>query len=112
MTGTRDGLQTEPLELVLDQLLRTQVSADPIRCPVYQGPADRAKLIEAVESISIIQHSHAHPQGAKVFNGKTHQVFGHQYISRVENGRLVLAHTTSIADTFYEDEVAYTKQPF
>ncbi|MGR3515004.1 MAG: ABC transporter substrate-binding protein [Paracoccaceae bacterium] len=78
----------------------------------YQGPQDRAKLIEATEAISIIQAGPEHPQGAKVFNGKTHQVFGHQYISRVEEGKMVLAHTTSIADTFYPDEVDYTTQSF
>jgi branched-chain amino acid transport system substrate-binding protein len=78
----------------------------------YQGPQDRAKLIEATEAISIIQAGPEHPQGSKVFNGKTHQVFGHQYISRVEEGKLVLAHTTSIADTFYPDEVDYTTQSF
>ncbi|RZW00706.1 MAG: ABC transporter substrate-binding protein, partial [Rhodobacteraceae bacterium] len=54
---------------------------------------------------------HDHPQGAKVFNGKTHQVFGHQYITRVEDGRLNLVHTTSIEDTLYPDEVDYTSQP-
>ena len=78
----------------------------------YKGPGDRAKLIEATEAMSIIPEGPGHPQGAKVFNGKTHQVFGHQYISRVENGKLVLAHTTSIADTFYPDEVDYTTQSF
>ncbi|MEM7269928.1 MAG: ABC transporter substrate-binding protein [Pseudomonadota bacterium] len=78
----------------------------------YQGPQDRERLIEAVEGMSIMPESAAHPQGAKVFNGKTHQVFGHQYISKVANGKLELAHTTSIADTFYEDEVDYTKMSF
>ena len=29
-----------------------------------------------------------HPQGDKIFNGKTHQVFGHQNISKVEGGKL------------------------
>lgn len=78
----------------------------------YKGPADRQKLIEAVESMSAMPHSAEHPQGAKIFNGKTHQVFGHQYITKVENNRLALVHTTSIEDTFYEDEVDYTKQAF
>ncbi|MEL6476297.1 MAG: ABC transporter substrate-binding protein [Pseudomonadota bacterium] len=78
----------------------------------YAGPADRAKLIEATEAMSIIPESLEHPQGAKVFNGKTHQVFGHQYISKVEGGKLVHAHTTSIADTFYPDAVDYTKMAF
>jgi branched-chain amino acid transport system substrate-binding protein len=78
----------------------------------YAGPQDRAKLIEAVEAITTIPHSAEHPQGAKLFNGKTHQVFGHQYISKVTDGKLALAHTTSIEDTLYDDEADYTKQPF
>ena len=78
----------------------------------YNGIGDRAKLIEAVEAMTDMPLSQEHPQGAKVFNGKTHQVFGHQYISRVTDGKLVLAHTTSIEDTLYPDEVDYTKQSF
>lgn len=78
----------------------------------YRGPGDRAALIEAVEAMTDMAHSRQHPQGAKRFNGKTHQVFGHQYISRVENGFLRRVHTTSIEDTFYPDEVDYTTQPF
>ena len=77
----------------------------------YKGPADRAKLVEAVEAITDIPHSQAHPQGAKLFNGKTHQVFGHQHISQVEDGKLKVVHTTSIEDTLYPDEVDYTTQP-
>ncbi|WP_135502407.1 ABC transporter substrate-binding protein [Roseovarius aestuariivivens] len=78
----------------------------------YAGPNDRAALIEAVEAMTDMPESLAHPQGAKIFNGKTHQVFGHQYISRVENGNLVKVHTTSIEDTLYPDEVDYTTQSF
>ena len=78
----------------------------------YSGPDDRAKLIEAVEAITDMPHSQAHPQGAKLFNGKTHQVFGHQYITKVEGGRMNLVHTTSIEDTLYPDEVDYTTQSF
>ncbi|MEL7117018.1 MAG: ABC transporter substrate-binding protein [Pseudomonadota bacterium] len=77
----------------------------------YTGPADRAKLIEAVEAMTDMPESNAHPQGAKIFNGKTHQVFGHQYISQVQDGKLMKVHTTSIEDTFYPDEVDYTTQP-
>ncbi|EDM73315.1 hypothetical protein RAZWK3B_03805 [Roseobacter sp. AzwK-3b] len=76
----------------------------------YRGPGDRPALIEAVEAMTEIPHSREHPQGAKIFNGKTHQVFGHQYISRVEGGKLVKVHTTSIEDTLYPDEVDYTTQ--
>lgn len=78
----------------------------------YRGPQDRPKLIEAVEAMTGMALSREHPQGAKIFNGKTHQVFGHQYVSRVEGGKLVLVHTTSIEDTFYPDETDYTKRPF
>ena len=78
----------------------------------YRGPQDRASLIEAVEAMTDLPHSREHPQGAKLFNGKTHQVFGHQYISKVTNSRLVLEHTTSIEDTFYPDEVDYTTHSF
>ena len=76
----------------------------------YQGPKDRAALVEAVEAMTDMPHSNAHPQGAKIFNGKTHQVFGHQYITKVVDGKLLLVHTTSIEDTFYPDEVDYTTQ--
>lgn len=78
----------------------------------YTGPQDRSQLIEAVEAMTDLSLSDDHPQGSKIFNGKTHQAFGHQYITRVTDGRLVLAHTTSIEDTFYPDEVDYTTQSF
>lgn len=78
----------------------------------YQGPADRANLIEAIEGMTDMAHSDDHPQGAKLFNGKTHQVFGHQYISKVESGRLNVMHQTSIEDGMYDDEVDYTTQSF
>jgi len=78
----------------------------------YRGVQDRAKLVEAVEAMTDMPLSREHPQGAKIFNGKTHQVFGHQYISRAESGKLAVVHTTSIEDTFYPDETDYTTRPF
>ncbi len=78
----------------------------------YQGPEDRSRLIEAVEAMTDMPHSEEHPQGAKRFNGKTHQVFGHQYISKVTDGKLIVVHTTSIEDTLYPDEVDYTQMSF
>lgn len=77
----------------------------------YTGPQDRAALIEAVEAMTTLPESLAHPQGDKIFNGKTHQVFGHQNISQVQGGKLVRVHRTSIEDTLYPDEVDYTAQP-
>ena len=78
----------------------------------YQGAGDRSKLIEAVEAMTAMPESQAHPQGEKMFNGKTHQVFGPQYISKVEGGRLVVQHKTSLEDGYYPDEVDYTTQSF
>jgi len=78
----------------------------------YQGPQDRPALIEAVEAMTEMPYSNEHPQGAKVFNGKTHQVFGPQYISKLEGGMLKVQHTTSIEDGYYPDEVDYTKMSF
>lgn len=76
----------------------------------YQGPADRGSLIEAVEAMTDMPLSDDHPQGPKLFNGKTHQVFGEQSISRVEDGRMVRVHKTTIEETLYDDEVDYTTQ--
>lgn len=78
----------------------------------YQGPEDRAALIEAVEAMTDMPASLDHPQGDKRFNGKTHQTFGLQYISKVSDGKMVVVHTTSIEDGMYEDEVDYTTQAF
>ena len=88
------------------------VIKDGMEAAGYQGPGDRAKLIEAVEAMSAMPQSRAHPQGAKIFNGKTHQTFGHQYISKVQNGALAVTHTTAIEDGFYPDEVDYTTRSF
>ena len=54
----------------------------------YQGPADRQAFVEAIEAMTDLPAGNEHPQGDKVFNGKTHQVFGHQNISKVEGGKL------------------------
>jgi len=78
----------------------------------YQGVADRQKLVEAIEAMTTIPASLMHPQGDKMFNGKTHQVFGHQYISKIEGGKLVKVHQTSLEEGMYEDAVDYTTQSF
>ena len=78
----------------------------------YQGPQDRTALIEAVEAMTEMPLSKEHPQGAKLFNGKTHQVFGEQHISQVVDGKLLVKHTTAIEEGFYPDEVDYTKMSF
>ncbi|MEI4471573.1 ABC transporter substrate-binding protein [Frigidibacter sp. MR17.24] len=78
----------------------------------YQSTADRQKFVEAVEAMTEMPRSMAHPQGAKTFNGKTHQAFGHQYVSRVEGGKLVKVATTGLEDGLYPDEVDYTAMSF
>ena len=77
----------------------------------YQGPQDRAKLVEATEALTEFPEGSEHPQGDKLFNGKTHQVFGHQSISKVEGGKLKVVHKTTIEDGLYEPEGDYTTQP-
>ena len=78
----------------------------------YQSTADRQKLVEAFEAMTAMPLSQAMPQGDKLFNGKTHQVFGHQHISKVEGGKLMKVHTTAIEDGFYPDAVDYTAMSF
>ncbi|MCM2476006.1 ABC transporter substrate-binding protein [Rhizobium sp. CG5] len=75
----------------------------------YTGPKDKAAFIEAMESLEKFDEGREHPQGDKVFNGKNHQVYGHQYISKVEDGKLNVVHKTSIEDGAYEVTGDYTK---
>ena len=77
----------------------------------YKSPTDkdRAALIEAVEAVESYEEGIAHPQGRKVFNGKLHQSFGQQFISKVENQRLEVIHRTTIEDGLYESDTDYTK---
>lgn len=75
----------------------------------YSGPKDKAAFIEAMESIQKFDEGAEHPQGDKVFNGKNHQVYGHQYISKVEGGKLNVVHKTAIEDGAYEVTGDYTK---
>jgi branched-chain amino acid transport system substrate-binding protein len=78
----------------------------------YWGKDDRQAFMEALEAITTMPAGNDHPQGDKVFNGKTHQVFGQQHISKVEAGELAVVHTTAIEDGLYPDEVDYTTTPF
>lgn len=77
----------------------------------YQGPQDRAKLVEATEALTEFPEGSEHPQGKKTFNGKIHQCFGIQNISKVEGGKLKVVHKTTIEDGLYEPEGDYTTQP-
>ncbi len=78
----------------------------------YQTTADRQKFVEAIEAMTDMPAGMERPQGHKRFNGKTHQVFGHQNISKVEGGKLMRVHQTSLEDGAYPDAVDYTAQPF
>lgn len=79
----------------------------------YRSPTDDDKraLIEATEAMTTFSEGREHPQGDKVFVGQIHQVFGHQNISRVENGRLNVVHRTAIEDSMYEPEADYMQMP-
>lgn len=71
---------------------------------------DVARLIETIEGFQWINEGIAHPQGAKKFDGKLHQCFGSQFISKVGDKKLNVVHRTSIEDGLYEPEADYTKQ--
>jgi branched-chain amino acid transport system substrate-binding protein len=77
----------------------------------YKGPEDRVKLVEATEALTEFAEGPEHPQGPKTFNGKIHQCFGIQNISKVEGGKLKVVHKTKIEDGLYEPEGDYTTQP-
>lgn len=77
----------------------------------YQGPDDKAKLIEATEAITTLAEGNEHPQGDKLFNGKTHQAFGHQNITQIKNGVGEVVYRTTIEEGLYADEVDYTQMP-
>jgi len=85
---------------------------DAMEAAGYQGPADRQKFVEALEAMTSFAEGNDHPQGDLTFNGKTHQAFGHQNISKVEGGKLIRVHRTSLEDGYYPDEVDYTTQSF
>ncbi len=78
----------------------------------YKGPDQKQAMLEAMESITSFAESNEFPQGDKVFNGKTHQSFGHQNISKVVSGKLEVVYRTTIEETLYEDEVDYTTMSF
>jgi branched-chain amino acid transport system substrate-binding protein len=78
----------------------------------YAGPADRQKLVEAMEAITDLPYGIERPQGAKMFNGKTHQAFGTQNISQVQGGKLIRVHQTTMEDGAYADAVDYTTMAF
>ena len=88
------------------------VIKDAMTAAGYQGAADRQKVVEAMEAMQEFAEGPEHPQGPKVFNGKTHQAFGLQSISKVEGGKLIRVHQTAMEDGFYPDEVDYTTMSF
>ncbi|MCE6969736.1 MULTISPECIES: ABC transporter substrate-binding protein [Rhodobacterales] len=78
----------------------------------WRGPQDRQAFVEAIEAITDMPAGRERPQGAKVFNAKLHQAFGHQFITKLEGGKLVKVHETSIEDGHYESDVDYTAMSF
>lgn len=76
-----------------------------------RNPANVKSLVEAAESFKWLNAGIQRPQGEKSFNGKTHQAYGSQFISKVANNKLSVVHKTSIEDGLYEAEADYTKQP-
>jgi len=77
----------------------------------YRSPRDYKALIETLEKMEAFPEGIQHPQGAKRFVGRLHQVFGRQFVSQVQNKKLKVVHTTKIEDGMYPPEGDYTKQP-
>ena len=75
-----------------------------------RNPKDTAALIETLENTQWFNEGIEHPQGHKKFDGKLHQCFAQQFISKVENQKLNVVHRTSIEDSLYEPEADYTKK--
>ena len=75
----------------------------------YRDKRDYPALIETMEGFTGFNEGIAHPQGPKVFNGKNHQCYGNQFISKVAGGKLNVVHRTSIEDGIYDSDVDYTK---
>ncbi|OJT98831.1 MAG: branched-chain amino acid ABC transporter substrate-binding protein [Rhizobium sp. 63-7] len=73
-----------------------------------QTAKDKQGFVEAMESLTAFEEGKEHPQGAKTFNGKNHQVYGSQYISKVAGGRMDVVHKTAIEDGMYEITADYT----
>ena len=73
-------------------------------------PKDVAAFIETMENMRWFNEGIEHPQGHKKFEGRTHQSFAQQFISKFENKRLKVVHRTAIEDSLYEPEADYTKQ--
>ncbi len=78
----------------------------------YAGVADRQKLVEAMEAVTDLPAGPERPQGAMRFDGKKHQVFGSQNISKIEGGKLVRVHQTTIEEGLYDNDTDYTAMSF
>lgn len=74
-----------------------------------QTPKDKQGFIEAMEAIQVLDEGRDHPQGMKMFNARSHQSYGHQFISKVSGGRLDVVHKTAIEDGLYDVTADYTK---
>lgn len=74
-----------------------------------QTPKDKQGFIEAMEAIQTLDEGRDHPQGKKTFDARSHQSYGHQFISQVSGGRLDVVHKTAIEDGLYDVTADYTK---
>ena len=78
----------------------------------WRGPQDRQAFVEAIEAMTDLPAGRERPQGAKRFDARLHQAFGHQYISKLEGGRLIRVHRTAIEDGLYPSDVDYRSMSF
>ncbi|MDQ1850748.1 ABC transporter substrate-binding protein [Gemmobacter fulvus] len=83
---------------------------DAIEASGYRNKANAADFVAALEEMTEFSGSNGHPQGRQIFNGKMHQSFGSNFISRVEGGRLNTIAKTEPEDGLYETDTDYTVQ--
>lgn len=83
---------------------------DAIEASGYKDKSNYADFVAALEAMTEFPASNGHPQGRQIFNGKLHQSFGSNFVSRVEGGRLNTILKTEPEDGLYETATDYTTQ--
>lgn len=77
----------------------------------WKSKEDNPKLIKYLENLKFLEEGIEYPQGPKIFDGRNHQAFTQQFISKVEKGNLVTKVKIPVEESIYEPEVDYRKLP-
>ncbi len=85
---------------------------DCIESSGWKSREDDQTLIKEMESKTEIKESEYYPQGDAYIRAEDHQGFFDNWMSRVENGKLVPKFKVTMQDAIYPAPVDYTKYPF